>query len=221
DAYASRTRLDYILATRGTFPLVSGYLVQDVTAISSDHFLVSAKVNFADPTNPPKIRAAPSLDTRILYETDFRDKVKEAFSHYNTKRKERPNLYLSASAFWDDIKARCLLLAQQYKNNARAGTRQHRQDLWKSLTSANASLDLDPSSLPAMAEKAAAWEELRALELADMDRRATLAKIQWLEEGEVPSPYFSNRLKTKAKRQTIQGLLDDGTVVTAQARMHE
>ncbi|KAF9964255.1 hypothetical protein BGZ73_001934, partial [Actinomortierella ambigua] len=93
EGYASRTRIDYILATRRTVPLMSGYLVQEVTAISSDHFLVSAKINFADPSNPPKIRAAPSLDSRILYEKDFRAKIKEAILHHTTKRKDQPHLY--------------------------------------------------------------------------------------------------------------------------------
>ncbi|KAG0221379.1 hypothetical protein BGW42_007768, partial [Actinomortierella wolfii] len=106
EGYASRTRIDYILVTHHTVPLISGYLVQEVSAISSDHFLVSAKINFADPSNPPRIRAAPSLDARILYEKDFQAKMKEAFLHYTTKRKEQPHLYPTPGPWWDEIKAK-------------------------------------------------------------------------------------------------------------------
>ncbi|KAF9967403.1 hypothetical protein BGZ73_000544, partial [Actinomortierella ambigua] len=53
--------------------------------------------------------------------------------------------------------------------------------------------------------------QLQALGLADIDRQTTLAKIRWQGEG----------FESKAKRQEIRGLTDEGVLATTQTRMHD
>ncbi|KAF8931842.1 hypothetical protein BGZ47_011652 [Haplosporangium gracile] len=82
--YTVMTRIDYIFVSRALLDGVSGYEVVTASIASSDHRLVSATIDPSLTSKPKEIRvkAAPSLDTRVFSDAAFRTEIRSAMLRF-------------------------------------------------------------------------------------------------------------------------------------------
>ncbi|KAG0246892.1 hypothetical protein DFQ27_002799, partial [Actinomortierella ambigua] len=101
----------------------------------------------------------------------------------------------SPGAFWDACKGRFLKEAQEAQNKMRSAKRRKRSTAERRLKQALSTLANSPDDAQATEEYAHALVELAEIDSYTMERTLTLAHVQWIEEGERPSPILTARLR--------------------------
>jgi len=210
------TRIDYIFVSRELS--ASSYRVTTAPIVESDHRLVSATINLGNARpRKPRTFAAPSLDTRILSDAGFRKEIRAALKTLIEKRASDPLAFESVGTFWDACKKKFLLLGQQHRNKKRNSNRRQRTRLQQALKEADRKLDSNPNDPIVIESHMEALNSLDQMEKDHLDRIATMAKVKWIEEGERPSPYFTQKLKSGRERKAIVSLQDGSGASTSDA----
>lgn len=226
----SMSRIDYICASPSLVPAGKDmkYRVYSDTQTRSDHRLVKVLLNSTKPlpqdrsNHSGKAKAAPSLDSRVLKDPNFRKQIREILKSMKAKRTRSPGSFPDVGVFWDACKKRFLLAGQQFRNKKRIENRRERVRLQRTLRDADRKLDSRPGDPTAVEDRLKAIENLHTLQSDHIDHVATLAKVKWLEEGERASPFFTERLKATSTRKSIASLKDsDGESTSDPERMEQ
>ncbi|KAG0262723.1 hypothetical protein DFQ27_002142 [Actinomortierella ambigua] len=109
----------------------------------------------------------------------------------------------SPGAFWDACKGQFLEEAQEAQHTAK---RRKRSTAERRLKQALSTLAKTPDNDHATEEYAHALVEVAELDSYTVQRALTLAHVQWIEEGERPSPHLTAWLRGAIANHTVPAL---------------
>ncbi|KAF9199097.1 hypothetical protein BGZ59_004202, partial [Podila verticillata] len=186
-------------------PAVSQYQVSTSTARTSDHRIVSATLFQAKPKHVKSPQEA--LDTRLLRDPTFIDKIAHIIKTTQEKRAAHPSPE-TIGTYWERLKKTFLKEAKEFANKKRAQTRKDRGNQQQKLRAATVALDNHPNDPTLLQDIFEARQEIRALDQDKFERLKVLAKVKSVEENEQASPSFTARLKSKQNSRSIISLKD-------------
>lgn len=205
------TRIDHIFLTA---PLLDNSSLPDTRrcpAIKSDHKILQCRLSASDPnTLGEKTRM---MDVQLLKDPEYHQLVCKTWTELTDSRATLPKE--KASVFWDRAKVQLLDVTMDFGAVLRKKQIQQCHKLANKIARVEERILVHPYDTARLKELDQLQADSIALEQSLLERMATLARVKWIERGEMPSPFFTHVLRQQSRRKTIKAMRKpDGSLTT-------
>ena len=202
------TRIDRFYTTRPARGIFESCEI--IPFAHSDHDMVTLKLNFSNVELGPGLW---KMNTSILTEIEYQDKIKCALEDWKTKKDNFPSL----AEWWDEGKYEIGRLTKSFCFARKRKIKQKKNNLYKQLRNANKKAQLTgDTKFKELAKRISA--DIKSIETYEANGTKIRAKAQWTEEGEKVTKYFCN-LEKKNDGETALCVLSKTHMVSPKQKV--